>query len=141
MKLGKHRETGLRLKAVREHLRKTLDVISEETGMSRSYISEFERGIKLPTAKYMKYLFDGHNISLDYIYGGEAAMLRLTAEEKAEKIDFGKMSDEVEELLRFMAGMPHAMYAVLAFFQEYKMKNRQLIQDHASGQKGEPHDY
>ena len=55
------KEIGKQLRAVRERLNMTLEELSQDTGISRSYISEFERGVKLPTSKYLRYLHDRHN--------------------------------------------------------------------------------
>ena len=125
---SKFKDIGLQLRAVRERLRMTLDDIKEQTGISRSYVSDFERGIRLPTSKYLKYLHDRHNINLNFIFCSEGRMLRLSAEEKG-RLDFGKYQEEVEELLGLISKMPHALYAVLGFFMEYKINNEKLIND------------
>lgn len=64
----RYRDMGLQIKAIRERLNMTLDAISKETGISRSYISDFERGFKLPTGKFLKHLHDRHNINLNYVF-------------------------------------------------------------------------
>ena len=122
----KYYDTGLQLKAIRERLKLTLDGMSKETRISRSYISDFERGLKLPTAKYLKYLHDKHNISLHYIFCSDGRMFRPEEDEDVAP-DFGKFREEVDELLRYISRVPHALYAVLGFFTEYKIKNKQLI--------------
>lgn len=138
MKDAKYRDIGLQLKAIREQLRKTADAVSKETGISRSYISDFERGFKLPTSKYLKYLHDHHNVNLNSIFLSEGRKLRPTAEEKAP--DFGMQQEEVDKMLRFMADMPHALYAMLGAFAEYKLMNSEVIEKHLAkkGEKGEP---
>jgi transcriptional regulator with XRE-family HTH domain len=59
-------DTGPQLRNIREDLRMTLDAVSKETGISRSYISDFERGFRLPTSKYLRYLHDNHQVNLNY---------------------------------------------------------------------------
>jgi transcriptional regulator with XRE-family HTH domain len=103
-----------------------LYTLSKGAGISPSYLSDFERGFKLPTSKYLKYLHKNHNIDLNYIFGTEGPMLRPKAE-KDVKPDFGKYAEEIEELLYYLSRLPHAMYAVLGFFTEYKLKNKHLI--------------
>ncbi len=117
---------GLQFKAIREHLKMTLDEVSNETGISRSYISDFERGFKLPTGKYLKYLHDQKNVNLNFLYCSEGRMFRPTGED--EKLDFGKFQEDIDELLRYLAHIPHAIYAVLAFFTEYKMEHKKVIE-------------
>ncbi|NIM15404.1 MAG: helix-turn-helix domain-containing protein [Candidatus Aminicenantes bacterium] len=124
MKEKKYANLGQRIKAIREHLKMTLADVSEETGISRSYISDFERGFKLPTAKYLKYLHNNHNINLNYIFCSDEEMYR---KEKEEKYDFGKFNEEIEELLFYLSKIPPAIYAVLGFFTEYKLKNKEII--------------
>ena len=41
---------------------------------------------------------------------------------------FGKMQDDVDDMLRLMAEAPHALYAVLGYFTEYKLMNKEVIQ-------------
>jgi transcriptional regulator with XRE-family HTH domain len=123
---SKFKDIGLQLRAVRERLRMTLDDIKEQTGISRSYVSDFERGVRLPTSKYLRYLHDRHDINLNFVFCSEGRMLRMSEEEKG-RLDFGKYQEEVNEMLGLISKMPHALYAVLGFFMEYKINNEKLI--------------
>jgi transcriptional regulator with XRE-family HTH domain len=128
----KYMEMGLRFKAVREHLDMTLDDMSKETGISRGYISDFERGYKLPTGKYMRHLHDKHGINLNFLFTSEGRMLRPISGEA--DMDFGKHQEDIEELLKVMARIPHALYAMLGFFAEYKMGNAHIIEKYFPGE-------
>ncbi|MCP4156825.1 MAG: helix-turn-helix transcriptional regulator [bacterium] len=123
-----YRDTGLRAKAVRERLKMTLDTMSKTSGVSRSYLSDFERGYKVPTSKYLIYLHNHHNVDVNYILGSEERMFRPEPD-KDVKPEFGKFSEEVDEMIRFMASLPHALYAVLGYFTQYKTENRKLIKE------------
>ena len=79
---SKFKDIGLQLRAVRERLHMTLDDIKEQTGISRSYVSDFERGVRLPTSKYLRYLHDHQNINLNFVFCSEGRMLRMSEEEK-----------------------------------------------------------
>jgi transcriptional regulator with XRE-family HTH domain len=129
-----YQDVGMQLKAIRERLGMTLDVVNRETRISRSYISDFERGIKLPTAKYLKYLNDRHNINMNFVFCTDGRMFRPTAEEKIST-NFGKFQDEIEEILYFTSRMPHVLYALLGFFMEYKIKNKKLIDEFFEGKE------
>jgi transcriptional regulator with XRE-family HTH domain len=129
-----YRDTGLQLKAIREDLRMTLDAVSKETGMSRSYISDFERGFRLPTSKYMRYLHDRHQVNLNFIFGSEGRKFRTEAKKAP---DFGRMQEDVDELLEYMAEIPHTLFAVLGFFTEYKVMNKEVIQRYRSEKAAE----
>jgi transcriptional regulator with XRE-family HTH domain len=127
-KEAKYRDIGWQLKAIRKDLEMTLDAVSKETVMSRSYLSDFERGFRLPTAKYLKYLHDRHNVNLNYVFGSDGRKFRPTRDEAAP--EFGRFREEVDDLLRFMAEIPHTLYSVLGFFSEYKLVNKKLIEQH-----------
>jgi transcriptional regulator with XRE-family HTH domain len=120
---------GLQLKKIRDQLDWTMDIMSKATGISRSYLSDFERGVKLPTAKYLKYLHDTHHVSLNFIFGSDNRMLNPLGE-KNPKPDFGKNSEEIDDILLLLSRVPHALYAFLAFFAEYKITNKQLIKQY-----------
>jgi len=128
-----YENTGLQLKAIREELRMTMDTISKETGISRSYLSDFERGYRLPTSKYLNYLHNRHRVNLNFVFGSEGRKFRPGSK---EVLDFGKFQDEVDKMLVFMAEMPHALYAVLGFFTEYKLMNKELIERHHAEKEG-----
>ncbi|MCP5104848.1 MAG: helix-turn-helix transcriptional regulator [bacterium] len=135
----KYNHIGTKLSAVREELKMTLDAVSQETGISRSYISAFERGFKLPTAKYLKYLYERRKVDLNYIFGGEFQMFRTDDESKY--LNFGKMQKEVDEILHFIMEIPHALFFILGSFSEYKIMNKELIDKYRSatadrGEKG-----
>jgi len=124
----KSREVGIQLKNIRAHFRMTMDQIGKATGTSRSYLSDFERGFRMPTTKYLRFLHDELNVNLNYIFNGEGWMFRPTPEERAP--DFGQLQDQVGEMLGFIRDMPHALYAVLGFVAEYKLMNKELIERH-----------
>jgi transcriptional regulator with XRE-family HTH domain len=127
-KEAKYRDMGGRLKTIRKELELTLDEIGRDVVMSRSYLSDFERGFRLPTVKYLKYLHDRHNVNLNYVFGSDSRKYRPVQEESTP--DFGRFREEVDDLLRFMAEIPHALYSVLGFFTEYKLMNKKLIEQH-----------
>jgi hypothetical protein len=56
-------------------------------------------------------------------------MFRPSKEEQME-MNFGKYQEEVEELLRYLSRVPPALYSVLGFFTEYKIKNKGFIKEH-----------
>lgn len=130
---AKYRHIGLQLKAIRESLKMTADAVSKETGISRSYISDFERGFKLPTSKYLMYLHDTHNVNLNSVFLGEGRKFRPTPDERPP--DFGTFQDEVDKMLHFMAEIPHALYAMLGAFTKYKLMNEEVIEKHFASKK------
>jgi transcriptional regulator with XRE-family HTH domain len=57
-------------------------------------------------------------------------MSKATGISRSYLSDFGKHNEEIDELLVFLASVPHAIYAFLAFFAEYKINNKQLIKQY-----------
>jgi len=123
----KFRDIGRRLKNVRSAVKYTLDKVYDETHISRSYVSEFERGRKLPTSKYLKYLIETHNVNLNFIFTGKGEMFIPHKERRPEIYDFGKFDQEIKDLLFHITHVPNALYEVLAHFSEYKMRKGDLI--------------
>ncbi|MFC2146360.1 helix-turn-helix domain-containing protein [Acidobacteriota bacterium] len=129
-------EIGVHAKAVREALGKTIQGMSEATGISRGYISDFERGVKLPTARYIKYLYEKCNVNTNYIFSGEGLIFR-PVKGKALPLDFGSHQADVEELVWFMYKVPHALLYQLQAHLEYKLKYKQMLSEHFPGLKKE----
>ncbi len=128
MKEGPHRYIGIKLREIRDKLRLKADDVNRELGISRSYVSEFERGIKLPTIKYVKYLHDKYNVNINYIFCSDSEMFRPD-EDRGERWDFGKMGDAVEEMLDYMSSNPQLLFAMLLKFTEYKMENKKFLEE------------
>lgn len=134
-KEAKLAEMGLRLKAIRTELRMTLADMSKDCGLSRSYISDFERGFRLPTSRYMRYLHDHRSVNLNYIFSGNGWMFRTPP--KGVPPDFGRFQEEVLELLNLMAEIPPALYSVIAFFSEYRLRSKDIIEMYRAQKKAE----
>jgi transcriptional regulator with XRE-family HTH domain len=126
MKERKYENYGHQCRAIRQRLRLTLEDLHKEIGISASYISDFERGLKLPTAKYLRHLHDKHGVNLNFIFCGEGRMFRLS-ERESEIKDFGKFQEEVDEMLEYMSRVPHSLYQMLVHFSEYKVENEAFL--------------
>jgi transcriptional regulator with XRE-family HTH domain len=122
----KYKEIGLPLRAIRERLKLTLDSLRKEVGISAGYISDFERGIKLPTPKYLRHLHDKYKVSLDYVFGSSSRMFQPGQEER-ERLEFGKYQEEVDDMLEHMSKIPHALFSMLVHFSHYKVENEEFI--------------
>jgi len=125
----RYMDIGIHTRAVREALGKTIQGMSDATGISRGYISDFERGVKLPTARYTKYLYEKCNVNTNYIFSGEGLIFR-PVRGKALPLDFGSHQADVEELVWFMYKVPHALLYQLQAHLEYKLKYKQMLSEH-----------
>lgn len=114
------KEMGQRLRLVREQLGFTLVKMKEETDISKSYISEFERGKKIPASKYLFQLAEVFKVNLNYIFTGSGDPFISADSGKVSQYEFGKYEEEINDLLFHMAHIPNAKFAVLQFFTEYK---------------------
>jgi len=117
-----------RIKAVREALECTLKTMQEKTGISTSYISDFERGKKFPSSKYLKELVNIFGVSSDYLFTGKGEMFLKERTPWKEMFDFGKFNDDVHEMLLYMKKVPNTMFAVLEFFTDYKVKKEEFLE-------------
>lgn len=45
------------------------------------------------------------------------------------QIDFGQSSEEIKELITFMDKVPMVKHAILSFFLEYRLKNKNIIKE------------
>lgn len=131
--------TGARIKTARVKLGFTLEGMSRETKVSLSYISDFERGKKLPSTKYLFKLQEKYGVSIDYIFTGEGEMFLKSRERNNALMDFGPYQRDIDELISTMSRMPTAMFAVLQFFSEYKIEKEALIAKSLNRTEGEEH--
>jgi transcriptional regulator with XRE-family HTH domain len=120
---------GKRLKALRKKLGMTLDDLGEKANLSRSYLSEFERGVKLPTSRHMMWLHKTFRVNLNYLYLSDDEMFLEPEARQEEILDFGTQKEYVDDMLRVMADIPHALFFMLGHFQQYKMEYRKLVDD------------
>jgi transcriptional regulator with XRE-family HTH domain len=86
-------DIGIRLRCLRDTLNITLEKMKELTGISRSYISDFERGRKLPSARYLFYLIDDFGADINYILTGRGEMFLRSKEGAENRYDFGKYEE------------------------------------------------
>jgi transcriptional regulator with XRE-family HTH domain len=117
---SKLEDIGKRLKTVRERLGFTLEQMNRETGISKSYISDFERGKKIPASKYLFQLCETFNANLNYVFKGKGDMFISADSGKIPQYNFGKYQEEIDDLLFHITNIPNALFAVLQFFSEYK---------------------
>ncbi|MCP5053055.1 MAG: helix-turn-helix domain-containing protein [bacterium] len=121
-------EIGMRLREIRELLGRTLKEMQQLTGVSLSYISDFERGKKMPSSKYLKALALEFDISLDYVVKGYGHMSMSENIEQSEIADFGKYSEDVVDLLTHMKKVPSTLFAMLSYFNTYKMEQQAFLE-------------
>ncbi len=129
------RDMGRRLKEIREILGFTLTQISTVAGTSVSYISDFERGKKIPTSRYLLSLAGKYRASITYIYLGKGEI--FLPEKDEDLVDFGNYTDDIKAMLQLMKRIPSFMFFMLQQFSNYKIEQRQLIKKVLDDDSGE----
>ncbi len=117
-------DIGTRLRSIRKTLDLTLDAIYQETNISKSYVSEFENGFRLPTAKYLKFLGDSYKVSMDFVFYGLGEPFLGEQSPGPEDLDFGKHDEDVMDMLFHMANVPTVMFDILGYFSEIKVERK-----------------
>ncbi len=118
------KETGKKLKAIRKELGLTLNQLSQAVGISAAYVSDFERGRKLPRGNYLRYLAQTHNVNLNYIYSDEKEMFRS----RAKPIDFGKFQEEAYKVVKLMADVRPLFWSIQMHVEKYVHDNRIVVE-------------
>ncbi len=116
---------GLRLKEVRKQLAYSIAKIGDLTGVSPGYISDIERGQTFPASKYLYALALNFSVDMNYILRGVGRpFFEANRDDKALLEQFGKMAEDVEELITFMARDKSFMYNMLKRLNDYKLDKK-----------------
>jgi transcriptional regulator with XRE-family HTH domain len=125
-------ETGRRLRLFRKSRKITVLDLSDRIGISKSTISEVERGHTKPTVNLLLAMFNLYGLNINWVLSGEGKMiLKKDAASLSRKIatSTGVMDDEYNQLLFYLENAPVVKYAVLGFFREYFHKNKAIIEE------------
>jgi len=130
MKQQLKKQIGLRVRKVRKALGYTQIQMVAFFDIGRANYSRIEKGEIFPTATILNVLHKEFNVSLDWLISNEGEMFNGERQKKAglKNRQFGKHTEEVNDLLFHMEKLPMLRYAVLSFFIEYKVKNQEIIQ-------------
>lgn len=130
MKQQLKKQIGLRVRKIRKTLGYTQVQMVTFFDIGRANYSRIEKGEIFPTATILNVLHKEFNVSLDWLICNEGEMFASDRQKKIglKSRQFGKHTEEVNELLFYMEKLPMLRYAVLSFFMEYKVKNHEIIQ-------------
>ena len=132
-----YNDIGNNIKAIRKALGKTIQYMSEITGISRGYIADFERGVKLPTAKYIKYLYENFQVNVNYILSGEGDIFYGGSEEILTDVKKIKTGDKIiDEFLYYFFNSPMAHSYLIYHFRKFlNDENQAIMKDLASSRE------
>lgn len=117
-------ETGSRLRLFRKSRKITIHELSDRIGISKSTISEVERGHTKPPVNFLLAMFNLYGLNVNWVLTGEGKMIL-----KREAASTGVMDEEYNQLLYYLENAPVVKYAVLGFFREYFHKNKDIIEE------------
>ena len=119
---------ALRLKKVRHSLDYTQVQMAKFFGIARTTYTRHELGDSFPSYTILKKIGNKFDISLDWLIRGYGPM-HYKVKREANATDDGKgIAEEYRELLEYMEKVPLCRYEVLAFFQRFKLENKELLE-------------
>lgn len=122
---------GRRIKEARKHLSILQDTIAEECNLSKTTISDFERGEKRPGFDLLYYLHTRYNISIDYILFGVGNLVISKESPNENKIDltsFGSDLEIIKEMLEIMKQSIITKSAIIGHYRTFVIENPDLIE-------------
>jgi transcriptional regulator with XRE-family HTH domain len=128
MKEQLRREMGIKMKKIRKALGYTQDQMVSHFNIGRANYSRIEKGEIFPRPSLLNTLKLEFNVSLDWLVSNIGEMFQQTQKETKSSLEFGEYTEEVRDLLFHMEKVPMLKHAVLSFFIEYKVKNKEHVE-------------
>ena len=125
-------ETGSRLRLFRKSRKITIHELSDRIGISKSTISEVERGHTKPPVNFLLAMFNLYGLNVNWVLTGEGKMILkrdAASLSRREAASTGVIDEEYNQLLYYLENAPVVKYAVLGFFREYFHKNKDIIEE------------
>lgn len=119
----------MQLKTIRDELHMTL-----EDRVAPRLHPGFLEGVPVAHVEVHAVFVRPPQSELKFIFGGKSRKFRT---ETQKTPNFGRMREDVDELLDHMVEIPHTLFAVLGFFTEYKVMNKEVIQRYLSEKAAE----
>ena len=129
MKEKLKKEIGARMRKIRKSLGYTQEKMVSNFDIGRANYSRIEKGEVLPGATILNVLKTEFSVSLDWLITNSGKMFLKEKDKRADKdkVDMGKYSEEVRELLAYMEKVPMVKHAMLSYFMEYKIQHKKII--------------
>lgn len=126
------KEIGSRLEEIRVSLGLSVKELTSFLGIGSSSYTKYKYGVSLPRLHNLISLSDRFDISLDWLIRGKGPMLYKVKTKPEEKNRLEPVMEDVKELLDHMERIPLLRYQVLSFFQEFKLKHKELLEQTAA---------
>lgn len=131
-----------RLQLVRKHFGFSQDQMAQSLGCSRETFGKNERGYHMITLDTVAALYEKLGVSMEWLLFNHGPMLKNATIKKADlKLETqADMSfpDELNEMVAMMKNVPFLRYAVMGYYQKFKLENKHTIlqalgQDNTAG--------
>jgi transcriptional regulator with XRE-family HTH domain len=145
-----------RLKKIRTHFGYSRGEMAAKLGISKITYAKNERAMHLPTTFHFIALYNRLGISIDWLLfnhepmswkehekqqaelemkqQAELEMKQKEEEEKRKQAELQPPKDvftlEVEEMIDTMKKVPLLRHMVMGYYQKFKMKNKEMIEEH-----------
>jgi len=124
---------GQRLRGVRKALDLTMDQMIEKAKISKSMISDVEKGRKKPSTIYLNILIKDFNVDLNYVFTGEGNIFKDN--QKVMVLDA-----DIKEMVETMERDKLIKYSMLSYYLKYRTQSKALINAALSQSKIEQED-
>ena len=139
---------GERLRLVRKQLNYSAQEMAARLGLNYNSYYKNENSVTYPGLKTLYQVSEAHDISMDWLLfgkgpmycrekgkekelaelGKELELMREKMKDQEGKVAGIKLKPELKELLEHMERIPLLYHEVLAYFQRFKMENRELLE-------------
>ena len=120
-----------RLHLVRKHFGFSQDQMAQSLGCSRETYGKNERGYYMLTIDTVAAFYEKLGVSMEWLLFNHGPMLRDNGIKKSElKLETqADMSfpDELNEMIGMMKNVPFLRYAVMGYYQKFKLENKHTI--------------
>ncbi len=118
------KEVGARLKFVRDTLGLTLTALSDKVDVAYGYISDFERGRRYPSTKFMMSMVRNFNVNFNYIFAGDGTAFISPVDESDLLDGFGIYKTEIIQMLLYMCTNKNLMFHIFSLYNDYLIENK-----------------
>lgn len=121
-----NKDIGERLRDIRKRLGKTLEEMTDITGLSKSGISDMELGLKKPSSVYLYALNMEFNVNINWVLTGNGTTFSPDIE---FNLNFGIDNNIIKELIFCLNYVGPVRYDILRHFDKIKTEHKKTIEE------------
>jgi transcriptional regulator with XRE-family HTH domain len=125
------KEFGTRIRTIRKALKLNQEEFGEKLGISKSFISNIEKGISKAGYDLFFFISKVYDVNLYYIVHGEGEMFGKKREIPGPSLgdkSFGEQVETGNELLWYVEHSPLFKHAVMAYASKYIYENIEILE-------------